>query len=143
MKIKEEWNKGPKEERFVHDKKFEEYYELLTDGRAMSKRVLHLDCRYSLQRKIYRTFRSRTTKRFIFFEDFCCSNEWWCKLAWSFEFPSIDWKCKRDEEITSSRRFQRKTAWSKKIKSCKYNFQFWSITSKASSILERLNCKWW
>ena len=35
MKIKEEWNKGSKEERFVHDKSFEEYYELLNDGRAV------------------------------------------------------------------------------------------------------------
>ena len=35
MKIKEEWNKGPKEEKFVLDKNFEEYYELLNDGRAV------------------------------------------------------------------------------------------------------------
>ena len=35
MKIKEEWNKGPKEERFVYDNSFEEYYELLNDGRAV------------------------------------------------------------------------------------------------------------
>ena len=35
MKIKEEWNNGPPEKKFVNDKKFEEYYELLNDGRAV------------------------------------------------------------------------------------------------------------
>ena len=35
MKIKEEWNNGPPETKFVHDKKFEEYYELLKDGSAV------------------------------------------------------------------------------------------------------------
>ena len=35
MKIKEEWNKGPKEQIYEHDKEFEEYYELLNDGSAV------------------------------------------------------------------------------------------------------------
>ena len=35
MKIKEEWNSEQPEKKFVNDKMFEEYYELLNDGKAV------------------------------------------------------------------------------------------------------------